>query len=90
VQSVADTPAAASPRKMASRLDKEGITEMNAYRTSFSSTAHGPSFANWDALDAELVVFTTPFSDSDEVVRRLAGSTYLSPCGNVRSSPPRF
>jgi phosphoglycerate dehydrogenase-like enzyme len=31
------------------------------------------SLADWDSLDAEVVVFTTPFSDADEVVRRLAG-----------------
>ena len=35
------------------------------------------SFADWDSLDAELVVFTTPFSDADEVVRRLAGFDVL-------------
>jgi phosphoglycerate dehydrogenase-like enzyme len=35
------------------------------------------TFADWDSLDAELVVFTTPFSDTDEVVRRLAGFDVL-------------
>jgi phosphoglycerate dehydrogenase-like enzyme len=35
------------------------------------------SFANWDSLDAEVVVFTTPFSDTDEVVRRLANFDVL-------------
>jgi phosphoglycerate dehydrogenase-like enzyme len=31
------------------------------------------SLADWDSLDAEVVVFTKPFTDADEVVRRLAG-----------------
>jgi phosphoglycerate dehydrogenase-like enzyme len=30
-------------------------------------------FADWDSLDAEIVVFTEPFADAGEVVRRLAG-----------------
>src|SRR5882757_9364800 len=35
------------------------------------------SFADWDSLDAETVVFTTPFAGSGEVVRRLAGFDVL-------------
>jgi phosphoglycerate dehydrogenase-like enzyme len=35
------------------------------------------SFANWDSLDAEIVAFTRPFADADEVVRRLAGFDVL-------------
>ncbi|MFE4956159.1 D-2-hydroxyacid dehydrogenase family protein [Streptomyces sp. NPDC056653] len=31
------------------------------------------SFADWDSLDADVMVFTEPFADADEVVRRLAG-----------------
>jgi phosphoglycerate dehydrogenase-like enzyme len=31
------------------------------------------SLADWDSLGAEVVVFTKPFTDADEVVRRLAG-----------------
>jgi phosphoglycerate dehydrogenase-like enzyme len=31
------------------------------------------SFADWDSLDADVMVFTKPFADADEVVRRLAG-----------------
>src|SRR5580704_14816194 len=34
-------------------------------------------FADWDSLDAEVVVFTRPFADADEVVRRLAGFEVL-------------
>jgi phosphoglycerate dehydrogenase-like enzyme len=30
-------------------------------------------FADWDSLDAEVVVFTRPFADAEEVVRCLAG-----------------
>jgi phosphoglycerate dehydrogenase-like enzyme len=35
------------------------------------------SFADWDTLDAETVVFTKPFTDADDVVRRLAGFDVL-------------
>jgi len=35
------------------------------------------SFADWDSLNAETVVFTKPFADADEVVRRLAGFDVL-------------
>jgi phosphoglycerate dehydrogenase-like enzyme len=35
------------------------------------------SFADWDSLDADVVVFTTPFSDADDVVRSLAGFDVL-------------
>jgi phosphoglycerate dehydrogenase-like enzyme len=35
------------------------------------------SSANWDSLDAEVVVFTAPFSDTEEVVHRLAGFDVL-------------
>lgn len=35
------------------------------------------SFADWESLDADIAVFTTPFADSDEVVRRLAGFDVL-------------
>jgi phosphoglycerate dehydrogenase-like enzyme len=35
------------------------------------------SFADWGSLNAETVVFTTPFADADEVVRRLAGFDVL-------------
>jgi hypothetical protein len=31
------------------------------------------NFADWDSLDAEIVVFTKPFADAHEIVRRLAG-----------------
>ena len=31
------------------------------------------SFADWDSLDAGIVVFTKPLADAHEVVRRLAG-----------------
>ena len=34
-------------------------------------------FADWESLDAEVVVFTRPFADADEVVRRLAGFDVL-------------
>ena len=34
-------------------------------------------FADWGSLDAEVVVFTRPFADADEVVRRLAGFDVL-------------
>jgi len=33
--------------------------------------------ANWDGLDAEIVVFTKPFADADEVVGRLTGFDVL-------------
>jgi phosphoglycerate dehydrogenase-like enzyme len=45
------------------------------------------SFANWDSLDAEIVVFTTPFTDSDEVVRRLAGFDVLVAMRERRQFP---
>jgi phosphoglycerate dehydrogenase-like enzyme len=35
------------------------------------------SFADWDSLDAEIEVFTEPFADADEVVKRLAGFDVL-------------
>lgn len=35
------------------------------------------SFADWGSLDAETVVFTQPFTDAAEVVRRLAGFDVL-------------
>ena len=35
------------------------------------------SFADWDSLDAETVVFTEPFADAGEVVGRLAGFDVL-------------
>lgn len=35
------------------------------------------SFADWDSLDAETVVFTKPFADADQVVRSLAGFDVL-------------
>lgn len=35
------------------------------------------SFADWDTLDAETVVFTQPFADTDDVVRQLAGFDVL-------------
>lgn len=34
-------------------------------------------FADWDSLDAEIAVFTTPFADADDVVGRLAGFDVL-------------
>ena len=34
-------------------------------------------FADWESLDAEVVVFTRPFADADEVVRWLAGFDVL-------------
>jgi phosphoglycerate dehydrogenase-like enzyme len=35
------------------------------------------SFADWDSLDAEIVVFTKPFAEADEVVQQLAGFDVL-------------
>jgi phosphoglycerate dehydrogenase-like enzyme len=35
------------------------------------------SFADWDSLDAEIVVFTKPFTDPDDVVRNLVGFDVL-------------
>lgn len=35
------------------------------------------SFADWGSLDAETVVFTKPFADTDELVQRLAGFDVL-------------
>jgi phosphoglycerate dehydrogenase-like enzyme len=35
------------------------------------------SFADWDSLNAETVVFTKPFADADEVVHRLTGFDVL-------------
>jgi phosphoglycerate dehydrogenase-like enzyme len=35
------------------------------------------SFADWDSLDADVVVFTKPFTDADDVVRSLAGFDVL-------------
>ena len=35
------------------------------------------SFADWNSLNAELVVFTKPFADAEEVVRSLAGFDVL-------------
>jgi phosphoglycerate dehydrogenase-like enzyme len=34
-------------------------------------------FADWDSLDADVVVFTKPFTDADDVVRSLAGFDVL-------------
>jgi hypothetical protein len=34
-------------------------------------------FADWDSLDADIVVFTKPFTDADDVVRSLAGFDVL-------------
>jgi hypothetical protein len=34
-------------------------------------------FADWDSLDADVVVFTKPFSGADDVVRSLAGFDVL-------------
>jgi hypothetical protein len=49
------------------------------------------SFADWDSLDAEIVVFTKPFADADEVVRRLAGfdATRATPDRPRQARPPR-
>jgi phosphoglycerate dehydrogenase-like enzyme len=35
------------------------------------------SFADWGSLDADIVVFAKPFTDADDVVRRLAGFDVL-------------